>query len=81
MPQFAKTEADLEAIYGPRDTPVATIKEIGHISDHYRMFIDASPFVDNGRAGRSRLHPEGRPSRLRAGCGQAYAHAAGPTWQ
>lgn len=45
MPQFATTEADLEALYGPRDTPVATIKEIDHISNHYRMFIDASPFV------------------------------------
>src|SRR3981189_1178350 len=45
MPQCATSEAELEAIYGPRDTPVATIKEIDHISDHYRMFIEASPFV------------------------------------
>src|SRR5262245_37826355 len=54
MPQFATTEAELEAIYGPRDTPVATIKEIDHISDHYRMFIEASPFVVVASAG-----PEG----------------------
>ena len=51
MPQFATTEAELEAIYGPRDTVVATIKEIDYISDHYRMFIDASPFVLVATAG------------------------------
>jgi len=54
MPQFATTEVELEAIYGARDTAVATIKEIGHISDHYRTFIDASPFVLVATAG-----PEG----------------------
>jgi uncharacterized protein len=54
MPQFATTEAELEAIYGPRATPVATIKEIDHISDHYRLFIDASPFLVVATAG-----PEG----------------------
>ena len=45
MAQFVTTEAELTAIYGPHDTPVATIKEIDHISDHYRMFIEISPFV------------------------------------
>ena len=39
------SEAKLTAIYGPHDTVVATIKEIDHISEHYRMFIDLSPFV------------------------------------
>jgi PPOX class probable FMN-dependent enzyme len=64
MPQFATTEADLEAIYGPRDTPVATIKEIDHISDHYRMFIDASPFVVLATAGPEGLDctPRGDPA-------------------
>ena len=54
MPQFATTEAELDTIYGARDTPVATIKEIDHISEHYRMFIDISPFVVIATAG-----PEG----------------------
>ena len=64
MVQFAKTEADLESIYGPRDTPVATIKEIDHISDHYRMFIDLSPFVLISTAGPEGLDctPRGDPS-------------------
>ena len=64
MPQFARTEAELEAIYGPRDTPVATIKEICHISDHYRMFIDASPFVVVATAGQEGLDctPRGDPA-------------------
>ena len=64
MPQFATTEAELEGIYGPRDTPVATIKEIDHISDHYRMFIDASPFVVVATAGPEGLDcsPRGDPA-------------------
>jgi PPOX class probable FMN-dependent enzyme len=64
MPQFAMTEAELEAIYGPRDTPVATIKEIDYISDHYRMFIDASPFVVVATAGPEGLDctPRGDPA-------------------
>lgn len=63
MAQFATTEAELEAIYGPRDTPVATIKEIDHISDHYRMFIDASPFLIVATAGPEGLDcsPRGDP--------------------
>jgi len=64
MAQFATTEAELEAIYGPRDTPIATIKEIDHISDHYRMFIDASPFVVVATAGPEGLDctPRGDPA-------------------
>jgi hypothetical protein len=61
MPQFATSEAELEAIYGSRDTAVATIKEIDHISDHYRMFIEASPFVLVATAG-----PEGLDCSPRA---------------
>jgi uncharacterized protein len=63
MAHFATTEAELEAIYGPRDTPVATIKEIDHISDHYRMFIDASPFVVIATSGPEGLDcsPRGDP--------------------
>jgi PPOX class probable FMN-dependent enzyme len=64
MPQLATTEAELEAIYGPGDTPVATIKEIDHISDHYRMFVDASPFVVVATAGPEGLDctPRGEPA-------------------
>ena len=64
MPQLATTEAELEAIYGPGDTPVATIKEIDHISDHYRMFVDASPFVVVATAGPEGLDctPRGDPA-------------------
>ena len=64
MPQLATTEAELEAIYGRRDTAVATIKEIDHISDHYRMFVDASPFVVVATAGPEGLDctPRGDPA-------------------
>jgi PPOX class probable FMN-dependent enzyme len=64
MSQFATTEAELEVIYGPRATPVTTIKEIDYISDHYRMFIDASPFVVVATAGPEGLDctPRGDPA-------------------
>ena len=64
MPQLATTEAELEAIYGSGNTPVATIKEIDHISDHYRMFVDASPFVVVATAGPEGLDctPRGDPA-------------------
>ena len=45
MAKYVTSEAELTALYGPHDTVVATIKEIDHISEHYRMFIDLSPFV------------------------------------
>jgi PPOX class probable FMN-dependent enzyme len=64
MPQLATTEAELEAIYGRRDTAVATIKEIDHISDHYRMFVDASPLVLVATVGPEGLDctPRGDPA-------------------
>lgn len=43
-PDRIETIEELEAIYGfPKGGAVA--KEIDHISDHYRAFIEASPFV------------------------------------
>jgi len=39
------SEAELSALYGAHDTPVASIKEIDYISHHYRSFIAVSPFV------------------------------------
>lgn len=38
------SEAELDALYG-QSPPAAILKEIDHISDHYRAFIEASPFV------------------------------------
>ncbi|MGI9422699.1 MAG: pyridoxamine 5'-phosphate oxidase family protein [Hyphomicrobiaceae bacterium] len=34
----------LEALYGPAN-PASLVKELDHISDHYRHFIEKSPFV------------------------------------
>jgi PPOX class probable FMN-dependent enzyme len=52
MPRIATTE-QLEAIYGrPLDT--STVKEIDHLTPHYRALIDASPFVALATSG-----PEG----------------------
>jgi PPOX class probable FMN-dependent enzyme len=61
---FITTEAELTEIYGPHDTPVATIKEIDHISDHYRMFIHLSPFVLVATVGPEGLDctPRGDPA-------------------
>jgi PPOX class probable FMN-dependent enzyme len=47
------TVEELEAIYGHASGP-AVIKEIDHISQHYRRFIEVSPFVVLATAG-----PEG----------------------
>lgn len=64
MAQYITSEAELTALYGPHDTVVATIKEIDHISDHYRMFIDLSPFVVVATSGPGGLDctPRGDPS-------------------
>jgi uncharacterized protein len=49
------TIAELEAIYEfPAETMPAVVKELDHISDHYRRFIEMSPFVVLATAG-----PEG----------------------
>jgi PPOX class probable FMN-dependent enzyme len=47
------TMEQLEALYGER-MPASIIKEIHHISGHYRTLIEASPFVTIATAG-----PEG----------------------
>lgn len=56
------TVAQLEALYGePSDR--ALLKEIDHISDHYRAFIEAAPFVLIASAGAEALDcsPRGDP--------------------
>ncbi|MBN9091639.1 MAG: pyridoxamine 5'-phosphate oxidase family protein [Reyranella sp.] len=62
MPDFVASEAELEAIYGQPAGP-AVIKEIDHISDHYRRFIEASPFVVLATSGLEGLDctPRGDP--------------------
>src|SRR5262245_56711330 len=42
--EFITTEAELDALYGP-SPEAAIIKELDYISDHYRSFIEASPFL------------------------------------
>jgi PPOX class probable FMN-dependent enzyme len=57
------SEAELDALYGKPAGP-AVIKEIGHISEHYRRFIEVSPFVVLATAGPEGLDctPRGDPA-------------------
>jgi PPOX class probable FMN-dependent enzyme len=63
VPDFVTTEAELEAIYG-LPAGAAVIKEIDHISDHYRRFIELSPFVVLATSGPEGLDctPRGDPA-------------------
>ena len=63
MPNLVTSEAELEALYGLPAGP-AVIKEIGHISEHYRRFIEASPFVVLATSGPEGLDctPRGDPA-------------------
>jgi PPOX class probable FMN-dependent enzyme len=56
------TEEELDAIYGA-PVPAAKVKEIDYISDHYRQFIEASPFVVIATSGPEGLDcsPRGDP--------------------
>jgi len=56
------SEAQLEALYGQPAGP-AVIKEIDHISAHYRRFIEMSPFVVLATSGPEGLDctPRGDP--------------------
>ena len=51
----------------------AVTKEIDHISDHYRTFIDKAPFVVLATVGPEGLDcsPRGDPAGLRAGARRA----------
>src|SRR5215468_2258742 len=57
------SEAELEALYG-QPAGAAVIKEIDHISEHHRRFIEASPFVVLATAGPEGLDcsPRGDPA-------------------
>jgi len=56
------TEAELDALFG-QSPPAALLKELDHISDHYRTFIEASPFVILATSGPEGLDcsPRGDP--------------------
>lgn len=63
MSHIVTTEAELEALYG-LPSGAAVIKEIDHISDHYRAFIALSPFVILATSGPGGLDctPRGDPA-------------------
>ena len=64
-PKPITTIEQLEAIYGPKATDgPAVIKELDHISAHYRRFIEVSPFVVLATAGPEGLDcsPRGDPA-------------------
>ena len=63
MQNLVTSEAELEALYG-QPAGAAVIKEIDHISDHYRHFIEASPFVVLATSGPEGLDctPRGDPA-------------------
>ncbi|CAN5918343.1 pyridoxamine 5'-phosphate oxidase family protein [soil metagenome] len=63
MSTLVTSEAELEALYGA-PAGAAVFKEIGHISDHYRTFIEASPFVVLATSGPEGLDctPRGDPA-------------------
>jgi predicted pyridoxine 5'-phosphate oxidase superfamily flavin-nucleotide-binding protein len=44
MSHTLKTVADLEAVYGTPN-PRSVLKEINHLNEHYRAFVEASPFI------------------------------------
>lgn len=63
MADIVASETELEALYGQPAGP-AVIKEIDHISDHYRRFIELSPFVVLATSGPEGLDctPRGDPA-------------------
>ena len=63
MAHTVTSEVELEALYG-LPSGAAVVKEIGHISNHYRAFIEASPFVVLATSGPDGLDctPRGDPA-------------------
>ncbi len=61
---WIRSEAELEALYETPPKRRALIKEIDHISDHYRAFIEAAPFVVLATVGPEGLDcsPRGDPA-------------------
>lgn len=61
-PHDVTTIDELEALYGEA-VPTSRMKELDHISDHYRRFIEASPFMILATSGPEGLDcsPRGDP--------------------
>jgi PPOX class probable FMN-dependent enzyme len=61
--QKITTLAELDALYGA-PVPAAVAKELDHISDHYKAFIDKAPFVIVATVGPEGLDcsPRGDPA-------------------
>ena len=57
------TDAELDALYG-EPVPAALVKEIDHVNDHYRAFVEKAPFVVVATAGPEGLDcsPRGDPA-------------------
>jgi uncharacterized protein len=55
--------AELEALYSDPVSPAARVKVLDHVSDHYRRFIEASPFLLLATVGPSGVDcsPRGDP--------------------
>lgn len=58
------TIAELEALYSDPVQPAARLKVLDHVSDHYRAFIEASPFMLLASVGPSGVDcsPRGDPA-------------------
>ena len=61
--RFVDSVEQLEALYGD-PVPTAITKELDHVSEHYRRFIEASPFMVIATAGPEGLDcsPRGDPA-------------------
>jgi len=64
-PHRISTEDQLDALYGEA-MPMALTKELDHISDHYRAFIEKAPFVVVASSGPEGLDasPRGDPAPI-----------------
>lgn len=62
LPQVTSLD-ELHALYG-EPVPTSIVKQLDHISDHYRSFVEASPFVLLATAGPEGLDcsPRGDPA-------------------
>lgn len=63
---FIETLEQLAAVYDVAPVPASTVKEVDHITAHYRALIEASPFVALATAG-----PEGLDCSPRGDAGAA----------
>ena len=64
MSTLVSSVADLEGLYSDPVPPAAKIKVLDHVSEHYRRFIEASPFLILATVGPSGVDcsPRGDPA-------------------